>query len=126
MHHLRANRIENDVACQFQQVAVFLDDDTFVTALKYVPYAFMAAVDRLRVHAVKLAHAQGEIAFDCFNHDVVVIRHLAPGVAHPIEASANLAERLKPCTPISVIEINVLAPVTTRSDVVQASSQFDP
>ena len=40
------------------------------------------AIDRLRVHAVELAHALGEVAFGGFDHKVVMIGHLAPGVAH--------------------------------------------
>ena len=76
----------------------------------------MTAVDRLRVHAIQLAHARGEIGFNRFHHDVIVIRHLAPRVAHPIKAAADPAEGFKPCTPIGLIEVNIFPPVATRSD----------
>jgi len=55
-----------------------------------------------------------------------MVRHLAPGMTHPIEAAANLAQRFEPCAPISVIKVNIFAPVATRRNVVQATSQFDP
>ena len=40
-----------------------------------MPHALVAAVVELRVDAVKLAHAQRQIAFNRFNTDVVVERH---------------------------------------------------
>jgi len=75
-HLARAQRIEDDVACQFQQMAILFDEDCLVSALKHVADTAVAAVNRLRVHPIELAHALGKIAFSGLHHHVVVIDEL--------------------------------------------------
>jgi hypothetical protein len=55
---------------------------------------------------------------------MVVIGHLAPGVAHPVEALADLAEYLQPHFPVAVGQIDVIPTGTPRGDVVKASGKF--
>jgi hypothetical protein len=72
------------------------------------------AIGPLRVNAIQLAHAQRQIAFGSFHDDVIMIRHLAPRVATPIEAGAKLTQHFQPGQPIAVIEKNFLATIAAR------------
>ena len=64
--------------------------------------AMVAAVEALRIHAIQLAHAFGEIGIGRFNHQVIVIAHLAVGVTNPLETLTDLGERFQPCDPIII------------------------
>jgi len=44
--------------------------------------------------------------------------------AHPVEPLADLVYHLQPHPPVGVTQINVLTPITARSDVVKTASQF--
>jgi len=77
---MRAQRIDDNVACQFRQVAVLVHQDRLVAPLKHMTDPRMLAVDQLRAYAIHLVHALREVAFGGFNDDVVVIGYLAPRV----------------------------------------------
>lgn len=53
--------------------------------LKNVADATMGTVESLGVNPIELSHALGEIAFDRFDHNVIVIGHLAPSMTYPIK-----------------------------------------
>lgn len=55
----------------------------------------------------------------------LIARHQAPRMTHPVEAPADLAEHLQPHLPVGVRQIDVLAPVTARGDMVEAASEFE-
>lgn len=50
--HLRADRIKNHIAADFQKVRVFLNEDAFVPALEKVAGLVAAFVPRLSINAV--------------------------------------------------------------------------
>jgi hypothetical protein len=43
---------------------------------------------------------------------MVMIAHLTPCVAHPIESLAHLPQQFQPRPPIGIAKVNILAPVT--------------
>lgn len=90
-----------------------------------MPHTDMGAVAPLGVDTVELSHADTQIAFDSRHHDAEVLVHEAVGVTHPVETLADLAKEVEPFVPISIIQFNGLAPVATRSDVVQAAGDFN-
>ncbi len=65
-------------------MAVFLDKDAFEPALEKVAVSSMPSVKKLGIDAVKLSHAEGEVAVGCFDQKMVVVGHEAVGVAQPI------------------------------------------
>ena len=73
----------------------------------------MGLIEALRAHSVKLAHALGQIRVRRFHQEVVVVPHLAIGVPAPVEALADTPQHLHPRLPISIVEINGLAPVSS-------------
>ena len=54
-----------------------------------------------------------------------MVGHLAPGMAHPVEALAELAEDFKPADSIGVGQIDTFAPIATRGDVVDTAGEFE-
>jgi|GEM_PF-4175592 len=56
--------------------------------------------------------------------NMVVVRHLAVGVAHPFEPRTYLPKCFQPRETILVREINILSPITTRSDVIESAGEF--
>jgi len=54
-----------------------------------------------------------------------VVAHQTICVHDPVESGANQLEHAQPFRAIDVIHIDILAPITTRSDVVQRAWEFD-
>ena len=54
-----------------------------------------------------------------------MVRHLAPGVADPVEALTHLRQHRQPLLTIRILEEDVLPAIATGSHVVQASGKFD-
>ena len=53
--------------------------------VRHVADTLMRPVYPLRIDAVKLTHALGEISFRCFDYQMIMIGHLAVGVALPVK-----------------------------------------
>ena len=77
------------------------------------------------IDAIQLAHALGEIGIRRLDQHMIVVGHLAIGMAHPVEPLANFGERFKPRDTIFVGKEYVLAPVPARSDVVERAGEFE-
>ena len=84
----------------------------------------MRAVESLRVHAIELTHPLGQISFRCLDQQVIVIVHLTPGMAYPVEALANLTQYRQPCVSVGVGSVDILSTVTPRSDVIKTTGQL--
>jgi len=119
-----ANRIEHDIARELHEVGVRLHEDRLVAPLKNVTDAAIAAIDRLRIHPVELPHAARQVGFGSLHDNMVVVAHLAPRMAAPVEALADLAEEIEPRPPVDVITIDHLAPVTARRHVVHTARKL--
>jgi hypothetical protein len=81
---------------------ISLNHDGFVPPLENVSRPCMRAIEALGVNAIELAHSLCQIRFRCFDQQVVVIAHLAPCMASPVEALANLGKHPKPVFPVCV------------------------
>ena len=88
--------------------------------------AGMGAVEALGIDTIKLAHAFGEVGIGRFDEQVIMMGHLAIGVAHPVEALADLGKRFEPGEAIVVGQKNVLAPIAARGDVIKRAREFEP
>ena len=84
----------------------------------------MAAIETLRIDAVQLAHAFGQISIDRFHEQVIVVGHLTIGMHDPVEASADITDNGQPCCPVIIIQIDVLAPIASRSHMIQGARKF--
>lgn len=75
--------------------------------------------------AVEPVHATGQIAIRRLNDQMIVIGHLAGSVAAPIGPITRLAQPFQPNEAVFIIEVNRLAPVCARGDMVQPTGQLD-
>lgn len=78
----------------------------------------------MRVNAIQLAHASRQVGLGRFDHQVVMIGHLALGMDRPVEALATLSERGQLLRAIGVVVINVFTPIPTRSHVIQRTGRL--
>jgi hypothetical protein len=77
------------VACQFQKIGLFLDQDGFESSLKHMANPVVSPVARLGKDSVELAHAFVQIGIRSLNEQVVVVVHQAPCVAHKLNCSTT-------------------------------------
>jgi hypothetical protein len=80
-HHTGANRVQDDVSADLQEMSVLLDNDGLVSALEKVSGPPIAVVEELGIDAVQLAHAEGEISVRRLDEKMIVVVHEAVGMA---------------------------------------------
>ena len=80
-HHACADRVQNYIPADFQEMRVLLDKDGLVSALEEVPCSVASVVEELSVYAVQLSHAEGEVSVRGFDQEMVMVVHEAVGVA---------------------------------------------
>jgi len=90
-----------------------------------VPDQSVASVGTLGVHTVQLAHALGQVGLRHLDDPMVMVRHLAVGMAAPVEALTHLAEEIQPSGAVRIVMINGLAPITAGGDMVVSIDQLD-
>ena len=81
LHHAGSDRVQDNVAADFKEMRVLLDDYGLVSSLKEVPRSPVPVVEELGVNAVHLAHAEGEVSVRGLDEKMVVVVHKAVGVA---------------------------------------------
>jgi hypothetical protein len=105
-------------------MAVFLDKDALEPALKKVAISFMPLVKELGVDAIKLSHAEGEVAVWCFDQKVVVIGHEAVGVAQPIIAFVDVLKGVEEILAVLVVFEDGLLFVAARGYMIYGAGVF--
>ena len=125
-NHVRANGIQYNVAAEFKEIRILLDKDCLEATLEEMANAFMMAVEGLSVDSVELTHAARECRIDRFDKKVIMVGHQAIRMTEPIEAVADLMNKLKECDPIGVIEEDTLSFVSTPGDMVNGTRVLDP
>ena len=85
----------------------------------------LAAVVRLGVYAIKLAHTRREVAFRRLDHQMIVIGHLAPRMDRPVEPFTTLRQRGQPKRSIRVVVIDIFTSITARRYVIEGTSKFE-
>ena len=102
-----------------------LDKDGFITTLKQMPSKLVPTIDPLRIHAIELSHPLRQTGFWGLHYEVVVVSHLAIGMAAPIELLADILEYREPLRPVVFVKVDVLTTIATRGHMVEAASKFD-
>jgi hypothetical protein len=87
--------------------------------------AAVPSVEALCVDAIQLSHSNREVGLRCFDQQVVVVAHQAVGVAEPGEAVDDAGERCEEGGPVVGVEIDVLASVAARDQVVETIGDDD-
>lgn len=116
-----ADWIEDDVARQFEKVRVALDQAGIEAALEDVAGVAMAPVEPARIVRVKSLHSGRKVRRGRLEHDVVVVRHLAVGVADPSEVILDVSKQRRKPPEVQPVLIEPTAPHASGSDVVEAA-----
>ena len=83
-----------------------------------MPNTPVGTVDLLRVNTIVLTHALSYVTFRRLHHYMVMIGHLTIRVTAPVEAFAHLTKQVQPGFTVGIGKIDILAPITARSDVI--------
>lgn len=78
------------------------------------------------IDAVQLPHALGEITFQGFYQQVIMIGHQALGVTAPVETFAYLIQGFQKHLPIFISEENIASFIASRGYVIQGTWEFNP
>jgi len=84
-----------------------------------VDHQSLAAICPLGVDAVELTHPLGEVRIRRLDDEVIVVGHLAIGVAARIETAAHLTKDGEPLRPVQIVATDRLAPITVPGDVIE-------
>jgi hypothetical protein len=80
-HHAGSDRVQDNIAADFKEMGVLLDDYGLVPALKEMPGSVASVIEELSVNTVQLAHAEGEVAVRGLDEKMVMIVHETVGMA---------------------------------------------
>ena len=87
--------------------------------------ALVAAVGRLGVHAIELAHAFREIGLRGFHDEMVMVGHQAIRMTAPVEALNHFAQHVDEGRSVGVVFHDRLAPIAAGGDVIEGVGEFD-
>jgi hypothetical protein len=105
-------------------MALFLNKDALEPALEKVAISFMPLVKKLRVDAIKLSHAEGEVAVGCFDQKMIVVGHETVGVAQPIITFVDVLKGVEEILAVLVIFEDGLLFVAARGNMIYGSRVF--
>lgn len=86
----------------------------------------MTPIERLRINAIKSAHALHEIGLGRLDQQVIVIIHQAICVAASILLRDLFTEQLEKPLSVDVIDKDVGSSVASRGQVIKRSGKFQP
>ena len=84
-------------------MAVLLDQDGFVPALKQVSGPAMPFIEKLGIDAVQLPHAERKIAVRGLDEKMVMVGHQAVSVADPVVALIDMLEGVEEVQAVGVV-----------------------
>lgn len=114
LYHLCSNRIQNNIATDFQQVTVLLDQNGTVPPLEQMTVPAMPFIEQLGIYSIQLAHSERQVAVRSFDKKMIVIGHQAIGMAYPIVALIDMLESVQKVLTISVVLKNRLLLISSR------------
>ena len=123
-HHLRPDWIQDDIATEFQQMRLLLHQNGGEPALQEMPDPLMATVIRLRIAAIELAHAEGQIRLRRFEEQMIVVIHEAIDVTEPAIPIDHMSQEGQKRGAITVICHNVVPSIAATRDVVDGPREF--
>ena len=92
-HPARANRVEVNIAADFEQISITINQYALEPPLKQVAHLVVPPVIGLRIDAIDLAHQARKIGATRVNHEMIMIVHQAIGERDSIEAPQCLRNK---------------------------------
>jgi hypothetical protein len=81
----------------------------------------MGTVKLWCINPIELPHSLGQIPFNGFHYDVIVIIHQTIGMTNPTKSFTHRFKNIKPTATVIVIKINILATIASGGDMVQST-----
>ena len=106
-------------------MGVLLNEDGLVPALKEMAGTVAAVVEKLRIDAVQLAHAEGEVSVRGLQEQMVMVVHEAVGMAQPVIAFLDVLKRPEEHFAVLIVLEDGLLLVAARGDVIDGAGIFD-
>jgi|GEM_PF-3614958 len=117
--------IQMDVATDLPVMALLLDEDGLVSALKEMADAMMAEVEVAGIATVEKLHSGGEVWFGGFDEQMIVIGHQGEGVDPPAIGIDGAGQPGQASGEVVVVLEEGSFFVSTRGYVVQRPGKFD-
>jgi hypothetical protein len=119
------DRVEREVADQFERVRIALDQDGLVSALEAMACLAMPPVEMLRIAGVQPLHPSRQIGIRSSHDKVVVRRHEDKRVARPVVSKDDFVEELQKAASIDVIAIDGLPSHAPSGDVIHGARYLE-
>jgi hypothetical protein len=101
-----------------------LHENRRVASLVYVTNAAMHAIELLRIDAVQLSHPARESGRTSLYQQMIVVGHEAVAVTQPVVPLAHLRKNGEERPSIRIVEIDRLAAVSARGDVIEGAGEL--
>ena len=105
-------------------MAVFLNEDRFISALEQMPCSLMSFIKKLCIDPVQLPHTQGQVAVRRLDQEVIMVVHHAVGMANPIVSFINVLECVQEVDAVLVVFENGLLFIAAGGDVIDGTGVF--
>ena len=122
--HPCTHRIQDNVSAYFKKMAVFLDQNSFKPALEQMTGPAMPLIEKLRVDAVQLTHADGQVAVRGFDEEMIMIGHEAVSVADPVVSFNDVLEGAQKVLAVSIVFKDGFLFVTARRHMINGARIF--
>jgi hypothetical protein len=91
-----------------------------------MPDSAMATVEPLRVDAVKVAHTPRQIGRRRLDQEMIMIGHQAVRQPTPPKPFRRMAHQRQKLPAVVLVEKNLLSPIPSGGEVIDAARQFYP
>jgi hypothetical protein len=123
--HPGPDRVQDDIPANFEEMAVFLDQNGLVPALEQVTGPAMAFIEELRINAVQLSHAEGKVAVRGLDKKMIMVGHKAIGMTDPVVAFVDVLKGVQKVLTVCVILENRLLLVPAGGHMIDCAGVFD-
>lgn len=120
-HHAGSDRVQDNVAADFKEMRVLLDDDGLISALEEVSRSSMPVIEKLGIDAVHLAHAESEVTVRRLDEKMVVVVHEAVGMAKPAVPLIDMLKRPKKVLTVLIVLEHGFLFVATRGHMINST-----
>jgi hypothetical protein len=124
LDHLSPHGIQDDIPANLQEVAVLLDEDSFIPPLEQMANPAVPFVEELGVDSIQLPHAVRKVSIGRFNKKMKVIGHETVGVANPVVAFFNVLNGIEEVIAILIVLEDGLLLVAAGRNVINGAWIF--
>ncbi len=122
---LCADGVQVDVAADFQEVALLLDQMALEPSLEQVPRPAMPPVEITCIAAVEILHAGRQIRLGCLDEQMVVIAHEHERMEPPAVHFDGSPEPVESLVAVRIVSDNRFSFVPSRHHMIQRPGELN-